>query len=364
MFGEAFARNATRWNAFLTSKPSDRPLLALYYGMFLPEAFPETARRLPVGEISPKDIPIEPFLEDIDKLYETYVQFDDDIPYAAAALIYVPWMEAILGCPVLAADNSLWVDPIVRDWDSWLDSRLPLEENPWFQKLLEMTRALVQHSRGRYPVGQTLMRGISDCLSTLRGASVFALDFIDNPQEVRKAARKVADVFIEVAKAQLALIPSSALGYISSGCHRAWAPEPMVWLQEDALSLLSPTIFREFILPEDRRILNQFTWTGFHLHGNVPWAVEDIAGLPELTVLNYCFESVQPNEDGTFSAFKMIQAFNKPLAAWKELDNEQFWLWLERFFAELEPRGLLLEVTVRTLEEGRSVKEKFERYVR
>jgi len=350
-----------RLRAFLNFEPMDRPALALFLGLFMPDVFPNLCARLPRGAIAPDDIQVEPFLEDIELLCEKYSQLGDDVPYAVAPFIYMPWMEAIVGCPIFASENSIWAEPAIRDWDDWEWKALDLAHNQWARKLLELTDALVKHSAGRYPVGQTLMRGVSDVLCAMRGAASFTLDFIDHPEIMQRSVAFCADAFVQVAKAQLRLIPSSENGYVSSGAHRAWAPAPMVWLQEDALGLMSPRLFRDFILPQDRRILQEFRHTGFHLHGTVPWAVEAFAAMPELGVLNFCFESLQPNVEATFAGFRRIQELHKPLAAWKEFDGDCFWPWLERFLGELSPQGLLLEVTVHDLDEGHAVRESFGR---
>jgi len=351
------ASELERLSAFIDVRPAGRPLFAGFLGMFMPDLFPSLSKALPRGHVAPDDIPIALFLEDTERLYEAYQQVDDDVPFAAAPFIYVPWMEAILGCPIYASESSMWAEPTVHNWDAWHWERPDLGSTPWARKLLEMTAALVEHSAGRYPVGQTLMRGVSDLLSALRGAANFTLDFLDHPEIMHRAADLCADVFVEVAQAQLELIPSSESGYISSGAHRAWAPEPMIWLQEDALSLLSPRLFREFILPQDRRILSQFAYTGFHLHGTATWAVDDLAALRELTVLNLCFESTRPDVEGTFEGFSRTQERGKALAAWKEFDGDPFWLWLDRLLEYLSPRGLMLEITVHSLEEWRVVRD-------
>ena len=346
-----------RHRAFLNMAPTDRFVFTANIGFYMPEVFPNLCQVLPRGPVSPDDIQIDPFLKDIERLYHDYDQLGDDLPFAGAPFVFVPWMEAIMGCPIHAAENSMWAEPAVEDWDTWHWQRPVLDENPWVQKLLELMAAMVDHSAGRYMVSHTLMRGVADLLSAMRGAARYAMDFYDYPETVHRAAELIADVWVDVAKAQLDLVQPSDNGYVAGASWRAWAPDKIAWLQEDAMALLSPRLFREFILPQDRRILSQFPYTGFHLHASALWAIDDLTQVSELDILELNYESARIDEQGTFDAWKKTQE-HKPLAIWKEFDGDPFWDWLDRVERELSAEGLLLMITVANLQEGIAVKER------
>ena len=349
-------RALNRHRAFLNMEPTDRPVFVGGIGMFMPQVFPSLCEGLPRGQVSPHDIRVDRFLEDIERLYQDHGRLGDDVPWFGAPFIYVPWMEAIMGCPIYAEENSMWAEPAVEDWDSWHWQRPALDENPWIQKLLELMAALVEHSAGRYPVSHTLMRGVADMLAAMRGASRFIFDFYDHPEATHRAAALCADVWIDVAKAQLDMVQPSENGYVGSGCYRIWAPDKIGWLQEDAMALISPKLFREFILPQDRRILSHFAYTGFHLHASALWAIEDLVQVPEITVLELNDDSARSDDEGTLEGFRRIQQ-HKPLLAWKEFQGDSFWDWLDQVGQQLTARGLQIYVVVGTVEEGLAVKE-------
>jgi len=230
-----------------------------------------------------------------------------------------------------------------------------VDSDPWARKLIELMEALVDHSNGRYPVAATLMRGPADLLSAMRGATRYALDFYDCPDLVRRAAEMCAEVWIEAGKAQLELVPDSSVGYMA-GAHglRSWAPDKLIWLQEDAMALLSPRLFRDVILPLDRQIASEFPCVAFHLHGSALWAVDDLVAAPELNVIELNYESAQTDEEGTFAGWHNIQEC-KPLVIWKEFNGDEFWPWLDRVAAEFEPQNLSIQLTTSTLEEALEV---------
>jgi hypothetical protein len=348
-----------RHRAYLSQEEVDRPLLACNIGFYLPECYPSLSSSLPKDRaIVPDDIQIDLFLQDCERLHQLYDQVADDYPFVAGPFIYLPWMEAIMGCPIFAEENSMWAAPAIDDWDKWQWDRASLVSNPWFQKLLALMEALVEHADGRYPVAHTLMRGPADMLSAMRGATRFPLDFYDFPDEVSRAADLCAAIWIEVAQAQLQLIPDSSRGYMggASGL-RSWTPDKIAWLQEDAMALLSPRFYRDHFLPLDRRIADEFPWAAFHLHGSALWAINDLVVAPELDIVELNYESAQCDVEGTFTGWRRIQE-HKPLIIWKEFSGDDFWLWLERVAAELSPRGLSIQVTVSTVDEGLAVQER------
>jgi 5-methyltetrahydrofolate--homocysteine methyltransferase len=244
---------------------------------------------------------------------------------------------------------------MVADWTVCQLEHPSLDSNPWAQKLLELARAVVDHAAGRYPVAPTLMRGPADILSAMRGADRFPMDFYDCADAVSQAAELCADVWIELGKAQLALVPASLNGYVA-GAHglRTWAPDRVIWLQEDAMALLSPRIYRRFILPLDKRIASEFPHTAFHLHGSALWAVEDLAATSEIDLIELNFESAQCDVEGTFAAWKRIQQ-DKPLVVWKEFCGDEYWPWLHRVLDELSWQGLSIQITVATRQAGQAV---------
>jgi hypothetical protein len=350
------ATSIQRYCAFLERGASDRPLFVAEIGYLMPDVFPALCKRLPSGPLHPDDIRVDLILEDVERLYDESSQLGDDLPFVAMPFPYLPWMEAILGCPISMTDNSLWAGPCVEDWRTWHWQQPSLDSNPWAQKLLEIVKALIEYSCGRFQVPHTLMRGVADMLCAMRGASRFVLDFFDFPQAVHQACELLADVWIEVARAQLDLLQPSDNGYVGSAGWRVWAPDPPIWLQEDAMALLSPSLFREFILPQDRRILSQFQFSAFHLHASALWAVTDLVHVPDLDVVELNHESACIDEEATFEAWKKIQE-HKPLVIWKEYDGNRFLSWLDRISQQLTKQGLLLHITTANFVEALQAKQ-------
>lgn len=352
-----------RHRDFLAMAPTDRPLVGSnLFGLFLNDQYSNLSQAIPEERpVTPDDIRVDLFLEDCEEHYQGYLALDGDYPYIEGACAYVPWMEAIMGCPIRATPSSMWAEHVIDDWATWAWERPQLSKNPWALKLLELLDAVIEHSAGRYPVAPTLMRGPFDILSALRGPAVLPLDMYDCPAEVRRAATLCTEVWIEVAQAQLARIPDSPYGYFAAPHGvKFWAPDRVIWLQEDVASLLSPRFYREFVKPFDRQIASQFPWMGFHVHGTCYWVTDQLLDMPEITVIELNHDTEESEEEKVFSACKKIQG-QRPLVIWRDFHKDGFWPWLERVLDELSPQGLSIQVHVATLEEALAIKERVER---
>jgi hypothetical protein len=350
-----------RHQAFWNHREMDRPSWGVSIGFFANEAYPRLMAKIPSGLVKPENILVDELFQDLDERWEAQQGFGD-FPFTCSPFPSIPWLEAIAGCPIMASPTSFWAEPCLTDFRTWQWNERVLE-NPWAQKLLELMQALVQHSKGRYQVSPSLMRGPADILAAMRGASQFALDFLDTPEHIRPALDQCALIWREIAQAQLDLIPPSSEGYIAlEAALRAWAPERLLWLQEDAMALLSPKLYCEFVLPLDNQLSSLFPCVAFHLHGTALWAIDNLIHVPGIDVLELNLEAALCDVAGTFAGWKKIQE-HKPLVMWR-LYADDFATWLERVLQEFPAKGLSIQVTVRNVEEARKVQSEFRKYER
>jgi hypothetical protein len=347
-----------RQRAFWSREAVDRPLFGCHLGSNILDRHPAVARSLSPGRLKPDDLRVEPFLDDCERLYQFHCQFDPDYQFVGTAFPHFPWMEAIIGCPTVFSGAAIFAEAYVDDWRQWRPPQKPLE-TPWGEKLLELLQAVAEHARGRYPVGATLMRGPSDMLSAARGPGRLPLDLFDCPDAIKRATEACADVWIEVGKAQLDLVPESVEGYMAGAqAFRTWAPKKVIWLQDDATSLFSPRLYRELVLAQIEHILGQFPCTGFHLHGKVTWGVDVLLSIPKLDVIEFGPDAGQDLQV-LFPLCRQILEHKKlVLLRWYEDDLPD---WLQRVLATFPTAGLSVQVQANNAEEGRLVKAAFNR---
>jgi len=128
------------------------------------------------------------------------------------------------------------------------------------------------------------------------------------------------------------------------------------------MALLSPKLYREFVLPLDNQLSALFPCVAFHLHGNALWAVDNLIHAPGVDLMELNLEAALCDVPGTFAGWKKIQE-HKPLVMWR-IYADDFATWLERIFQEFPAKGLSIQVTVRNLEEARKVQSEFRKHER
>ena len=122
-----------RHAAFLSMQPVDRPLLGLWVGdYYFTTQFPHGVSHWQAGaEIKPQELAFEQFLPDYQNLYELHERLNDDFFYVGSAYPGLPWMEAILGCPVFAEETSTWTKPFLSDYAQLDDLHRSVTGSPW-----------------------------------------------------------------------------------------------------------------------------------------------------------------------------------------------------------------------------------------
>jgi hypothetical protein len=225
-------------------------------------------------------------------------QWLDDTLFLAEAVPYFgpdhgpDQFAAVLGRETLSfSDDSPetnWIRPWVADGE-WLKV-LPLslnENHPIWKSLLEYSRRLARHAKGRYLVGICDLHSNMDALLALRGGEGLSADFYDFPDrieqamvDVRKLYRPIYDALYHAAG--MADQPGTI------GWAPFWSPGRFATIQCDFLCLISPQFSRRFVLPaleEEASFLDHCV-----LHFDGPGALphlDDVLGIKEIDVIQW-----------------------------------------------------------------------------
>jgi hypothetical protein len=325
-------------------RSNDRPLLGFTLGSYYPlRRYAGGAASLPEGPVHAGDVRVEAFLADTERLYHQHEEAGGDFLFCAAPFLGLPWLEAALGCEV-EADHGTGstrshppASPAVPEFSL---------ENPWVAKMLEFIPALERQAAGRYPVGVTLMRGISDLLSALYGSEDFVLRLTDEPEEMAAVIDRLTEYWIGFGRALLDRLPRFH-GGTGSFFYSLWTPGEHIWLQEDAVALLSPRLYERFIYPADCRIAAAFEHTVMHLHPSrlIPSAF--LASSP-LAAIELHIDHDGPRAAALEPHYRAILA-KKPLYIWGDLTEED----LDFIFTRLPAQGLAVNVVVDSPEHAR-----------
>ena len=324
---------------------NDRPLLGFTLGSYYPlHRYRHGARRIPNGAVVTEDIHVADYLDETDDLFNLHEEAGGDLIFSAAPFWGLPWLEASLGCGVVA-DHTVGSTRSTPPPGFAQNPRVPdfSETNPWVAKMLEFIPALVERSGGRYPVGVTLMRGVADLLSALYGGEHFVLRMIDEPEEVHAVVAALTRYWIAFGRCLLERLPLFH-GGTGSFLFSLWCPGKMIWTQEDAAALLSPALYEKFIYQADCEIARAFDCTAMHLHPSRFVPVRQLMA-SGTNIIELHIDHDGPRAETLEKHYRTILS-DKPLLIWGDVTEAD----LDFMFSQLPHRGLAVNIVASSVD--------------
>lgn len=318
-----------------------KPLIGLDVGGFFPFQWFSALKEIKENVyIQPELLVVDKYLDDYARLYQRSAVVDDDLIKGVSPIPAIPWMEAMLGCPVEISGNSIWAKEQNADWDKL--ERLSLEkENPWLQKYLEFLAVLVRKANGEYPVSQPILRGVTDLLSALRGSTQALLDTMESPDRIKTLAARCADAIIKVSRMQYEVIQPFHGGYLIEQ-FGIWAPGIIVRLQEDLSAIYSPRIYADLIQAFDRQIAAAFPYCLIHLHNSSLFLLDYFLEIEEIDVFQINRDVIGMSTEEMIPYLKKVQDQKRRLLIRGALTKDD----LRLIHANLSPVGLILQIVL------------------
>jgi len=210
------------------------PLVGFYLDSYYPLKRYRTEGFLPHGALQADNLPVQKFLPEYERLWRSHEELGGDFLWTGAAFWGVPWVEALAGCGVYADQHTGSTRSIPPQAFRGVEDLPAFDpEGPWARKAREVLERLREASAGRFPLGTTLMRGISDLLSALYGGPEFLFQLMDHPAEQRRLVRGLTQLWSAFARDQLPQIPDFH-GGVGSYFYSMWLPGRGVFLQAAA----------------------------------------------------------------------------------------------------------------------------------
>lgn len=338
------AMHRTFWNR----EPQRHPLAAFRVvpDFFFSRHFRAAEKLLVPGKrITPDLLVVEDFLPDYESMFQTSEEVGQDAFWTAEPFTGIPWMEAILGCDIYAAEESFISKPRMKSLDE-MDGIAFNPDSPWLKKYLEFTARLVELSRGRFPIGMPIMRGPSDMVGAVYGQTEMVFALADEPDRMKEFFLRVTDVFLRVIAEQKKLVPPFHGGQ-ALGFYHVWCPGKSIWFQEDLSAIMSPAMYREFLVEPARRICAGHDYTSIHLHPASFFILDELLALDALKTIEVNKDVGGPSVPEMIPELRRI-AEKKNLILWGDFTLED----LDCIRKNLPKRGLFLHVVAPTMDEA------------
>jgi hypothetical protein len=278
-FGEARAR----WQALYEGEIIDRPV---------------TAIEVPMNPANPAQSPqyLSFLAEGIDGALDQFEAYAKQTWYLGDAMpSYRPEAGAdmfagFLGTPLRydwdrypGGRPDAWSIPTVTSWEEALPLRLS-EENELWQTVQRAVRRTAERGHGKYLVTSLDLHSNIDALTAMRGPGKLIYDMFDTPELVHRAMYDARAAYRQVSERIYALSNTDTWGSVRG----PYSPGRYNTIASDIAAVLSPELFREFVMPAIEDEADYLDHAMFHIDGpDMLKFLDDILAVDGIQVINW-----------------------------------------------------------------------------
>ena len=170
-------------------------------------------------------------------------------------------LGTFLGARPCFERGTTWYEPCIEDPDTYGSVRFDPADNHWLDVHLAVIDEGLRRSNGRYLVSMPDLIENLDTLAALRGSEKVLADLLDRPGWVRQKLDEINQAFF----AAFDLI-RERIGDADGGntfIFNIWGPGRTAKVQCDISCMISPGMFREFVVPH---LASQCQWLDYSLY--------------------------------------------------------------------------------------------------
>ncbi|MGQ9681728.1 MAG: hypothetical protein ACUVX9_04230 [Anaerolineae bacterium] len=166
-----------------------------------------------------------------------------------------------LGCHGVEGDNTVWCEPVPAEPE---EMRFVYDPgNFYWDFTLRLGREQVRLGKGRFLVQfPDLIEGL-DTLAAMRETQRLLVDLLERPAWVHHCLRQITDRYFHYYDILYDLIRDEVGGSV----YWVWAPGRMAKFQCDFSAMISPGMFREFMLPVLTEMCERVSYCMYHWDG-------------------------------------------------------------------------------------------------
>jgi len=173
---------------------------------------------------------------------------------------------AYLGCEPHFMPHTTWYEPCLQDWSELPNIKFD-PNNRWRKLSLEMVRLSAERANGRWLVTRSgHIASLTDLICGLLGNEKTMMAMAEHPEALKAALNRMMPWSCQACDEAY----ENTRRY-QEGCtdwmQSWWAPGHAVTAQCDMSVMISPEMFRDFVVPELENIYNHVDYGIYHLDG-------------------------------------------------------------------------------------------------
>ncbi len=300
----------------------------------------------------PLGMPVEEVLNRYQDIIEAAYYLGDGLPKFYIN-IGPGVLAALLGSEYEFVDGSTWFSPSTNaDGVSW--EKIPLKEidltlnleHPLWRRIYTLTESGIERWGNQLTYGITDLGGNLDVLASLVGAQRLAVEMLDQPAEVERLCGQIRRAWLECYKIQHRLLDQAGMG--SSGWSCLWAPQPlsrdfqrgMYMLQSDFAYMISPAMFKRFVMPDLQECCDEIAYPFYHLDGKGQIRhLDQLLSLEKLRGIQWIAGAGAPPAEEWLDLLRRIREGGKLCQVYTSLSGAR------KIINELGGKGFAFEIT-------------------
>ncbi|HML24799.1 MAG TPA: hypothetical protein PKD09_24305 [Aggregatilinea sp.] len=264
-----------------------------------------------------------------------------------------------LGAVVEFADSTVWYHPCLEGPATDAPHYAFDPQNDWFLKHKALIEAGLARRDGRYLIGMPDLIENVDTLSALRGATTFMIDLLEEPEWVEEKVAEINQVFFDSFDALYDLIKDPWGGNAFSAFN-IWGPGKTAKIQCDLGAMISPRMYKRFVIPALEEQANWLDYSMFHLDGTQAMVhLDSLLAIENLDAIEWTPQAGKPGggDPCWWEMYHRILDAGKSVQAVYMTPPDVI-----PMLEEFGPKGLYMMVEARTEAEARALEEAVEAY--
>jgi 5-methyltetrahydrofolate--homocysteine methyltransferase len=278
-YKENWVETKHRFKCWWNSDKMDRPLLYVVAKLDEPVEALETV--IPAANPQAHHLDVIRIASELRNKCKTHIYLAEAFPYMDIN-IGPGSMATYLGSEPNFTMDTVWYTECINDLSNFGDLKFN-PDNYWWKHHLELLTKARELAANDFPVAIPDIIENIDIFSAMRGPQNTCYDLIDDPELVKSHIDRIDELYFKYYDPMYDTVKLED----GSSCYtffNIWGPGKTAKVQCDFSALMSPSQFREFILPSLNRQCRQLDCSLYHLDG--PDAIRHLDALMEIDDLN------------------------------------------------------------------------------